>query len=109
MKISERVRIRFQNGAVQEVKNILSHTKVLPAQLTSTLGFLEIQKYIEGDLSAEQCQKLWAQADFSYSKRQITWWKKYGTVKWFEREDPEWSEKLTTCVLQKISKFTSIA
>jgi tRNA dimethylallyltransferase len=102
-KIKERVKIRFENGAVEEVKNILSHTKVLSPQLTTTLGFTEIQRFLAGELSAQQCQELWAQADFSYSKRQLTWWKKYGPVQWFEKEDPNWYKNFLASATQSLT------
>lgn len=97
-KIEQRVKARFKDGAVDEVRAVLhiaqEQEKKLPHQVESTLGFSEVKRYLNKEISADECQQLWVQADFGYSKRQLTWWKKYGAVKWFNREQPVWLEQL---------------
>lgn len=75
-RIEERVRRRFASGALQEVQNLLKLNLPENSQVITTLGVPEIQQYLEGTLSAEECQKLWSLHEFQYAKRQLTWWKK---------------------------------
>ena len=76
-RIAERVHKRFASGAVEEVKNILTLNLPNTSQVLTTLGVPEIMQYLEGTLSAEECQQLWALHEFQYAKRQVTWWKKH--------------------------------
>jgi len=75
-RIEERVQKRFTSGAVQEVQNLLKLNLPENSPVITTLGVLEIKQYLEGSLSDQECQKLWALHEFQYAKRQLTWWKK---------------------------------
>lgn len=73
--IEQRVADRFINGAVDEVKNLLALNLPPSAPVLKTLGVSEISQFVDGQLSAEECQQLWALHEFQYAKRQLTWWK----------------------------------
>lgn len=75
-RINLRVTERFIGGAVKEVKQLLKLDLPSSAPVLSTLGVPEITKFLQGELSAEECQKLWSLHEFQYAKRQLTWWKK---------------------------------
>ncbi len=100
-RIATRVADRFKNGAVAEVRAVLESGKTLTHQAMTTLGFAEIQKYLNHEVSEQECMELWTQADYSYSKRQLTWWKKYGAVTWFEKESPTWQQDVLNTFLQQ--------
>ena len=75
-RIEERVAKRFTSGAVQEVQNLLKLHLPENSPVLTTLGVPEIKQYLEGSLSEQECQQLWALHEFQYAKRQLTWWKK---------------------------------
>lgn len=75
-RIIQRVEKRFASGAIQEVENLLKHKLPASAPVLTTLGVPEIRSFLNGEISAENCQKLWALHEFQYAKRQLTWWKK---------------------------------
>ena len=75
-RIEQRVEKRFASGAIQEVENLLKHKLPASAPVLTTLGVPEIRSFLNGEVSAENCQKLWALHEFQYAKRQLTWWKK---------------------------------
>ncbi len=75
-RIKQRVEKRFASGAIQEVKNLLKLKLPASAPVLTTLGVPEIRSYLNGEISAENCQQLWALHEFQYAKRQMTWWKK---------------------------------
>lgn len=75
--IVTRVKERFESGAIDEVMWLLSQNLPLSLPVFSTLGVPEISRYVRGELSAEQCQELWALHEFQYAKRQVTWWKSH--------------------------------
>ncbi len=105
-KITKRVMDRFEHGAVQEVAQLLANAQEkntpLSPQAATTLGFAEIQRFLEHESTAEKCIELWVQADFGYSKRQLTWWKKYGSVSWINREATDWYTQLLEVFKTKI-------
>lgn len=74
-KITQRVSQRFQAGAVEEVKSLLSQKLDPSLPVMSTLGVVEIADYLAKKLDQSGCQKLWALHELQYARRQITWWK----------------------------------
>lgn len=103
-KILERVKARFSAGAVAEVQAILHAGHLISPQASTTLGFAQLTEYIVGKTPAEDCMAAWALADFQYSKRQLTWWKKENQVEWFDRSEADWLKKLEQSVLDRIVK-----
>lgn len=93
-KIKERVVSRFENGAVQEVEKILKFAKPISPQVQTTLGFFQIKEYVLKKITADECIVQWTQADISYSKRQITWWKHDKQVTWFDKNRDNWKQEL---------------
>lgn len=74
-KIEKRVKERFENGAIGEVKRLLSLDLSPTLPVMTTLGVPEITSYLKKEISAKECQKLWSLHEFQYAKRQLTWWK----------------------------------
>ncbi len=78
--IKQRVLFRFNNGAVNETKNILN--KYNPnLKSMSALGYKEIQSFIKKEINKMQLINLWSLHEFQYAKRQITWFKKVKNIK----------------------------
>lgn len=74
--ILQRVVERFDGGALQEVERLLALKLPSSTPVLTTLGVPEITQYLEGKISATECQQLWALHEFQYAKRQLTWWNK---------------------------------
>lgn len=83
-KISERVKERFDQGAILEVKKLEKQCKKSAYPVCSTLGVEEILEYLSGDINQEECQKKWALHEFQYAKRQLTWFKKQTNCIWLD-------------------------
>lgn len=76
-KVRQRVKKRFEQAKkeVQEQLVINKNAKNnLPA--FSSTGFMELQKFITGEIDEQKCLDLWQTAEIQYAKRQDTWWKK---------------------------------
>lgn len=91
-RIKQRVKLRFETGAVTEVKKLRSQkNKTLSSSAStpstwpalSSLGVKEINNYLDGVLSKEELFDMWSLHELQYARRQFTWWKKR-QVKWFE-------------------------
>ncbi|GAB4025993.1 MAG: tRNA (adenosine(37)-N6)-dimethylallyltransferase MiaA [Candidatus Microgenomates bacterium] len=81
--IRERVLARLNNGAIKETKNLLSKYGS-NNQGMSALGYLQIRKYLQGDISLEELVELWTTDELKYAKRQLMFFHKLNVV-WYDR------------------------
>ncbi len=87
-KIKQRVEERFENGAIDEVKNLVKHWGQVNDAIKTATGVREIKSYLDGEIDKEECLKLWSLREFQYAKRQITWWKKEEDIHWHYQKFP---------------------
>lgn len=82
--VEERVRARIQQGAIEETKNLLTqYNKDL--QSFSAIGYRSISRYLEGTVSEEEMIGHWVADELAYAKRQMTWFRKVPTIKWYDK------------------------
>lgn len=89
-RITARLKARFENGMVDEVKALLAKG-VPPARLKAYgLEYKFITLYLEGELSYEEMFRLLNTAIHQFAKRQMTWFRrmeKHGMkIHWIEGE-----------------------
>ena len=82
--IEKRVAERLKNSAIEEVIKILKmgYTKNDPG--LKTIGYQQIIKYLNKELTKEQAIDDWVNKEVQYSKRQLTFMKKDMNIKWRE-------------------------
>jgi len=82
--IINRVEERLKNGAVDEVKKILKmgYTKNDPG--LKTIGYQQIIKYLNKELTKEKAVEDWINKEVQYAKRQLTFMKKDKNIIWRE-------------------------
>ncbi len=99
-RIADRVRERWQGGAVAEVERLLStfgdqgNQAFLNRSVATATGVKEVAAYLNGELLVETCQQLWARRELQYVKRQLTWWKKQPEITWFNVAEADYQSKL---------------
>lgn len=79
-KINNRFDLMLEQGAIDEVKILLKKLKGLNMteyHISKTIGFNEIIKYLNNELSYDEIKNLVKQYSRNYAKRQITWFNKY--------------------------------
>ncbi len=75
-KISERLKIRLENGLIDEVKHILD-IGIPPKRLINLgLEYNFVTRYIQNELSYEEMFSQLEIAIFQFAKRQMTWFRK---------------------------------
>jgi tRNA dimethylallyltransferase len=79
-KINSRVDKMVENGLVEQAYDIY-HAKNLPA--LQTIGYRELFEFIEEKRSLEDAIELLKKNTRNFARRQITWFKRYKTTKWF--------------------------
>jgi|WetSurMetagenome_2_1015567.scaffolds.fasta_scaffold64844_2 tRNA dimethylallyltransferase len=80
-RINQRVDEMMSNGLLTEVKSLLPfrHLNAL-----NTVGYKELFEFFDGELTLAQAVENIKTNTRRYAKRQITWFKRDKTVKWFE-------------------------
>lgn len=89
-KIDERCEQMLQQGLLEEVK-FLYQWKDLPA--LKTIGYQEFFDYMEKKTSLPEAIKLFKQHSRNYAKRQMTWFRKDSSIRWFDANEKESAEK----------------
>jgi len=84
-RLNQRAIDQFENGMIEETKNIMKkYPKVTRSAFTS-FGYQEIRDYLAGDLSYDEALALNQKRNRNYAKRQLTWWRGRTDVNWLER------------------------
>ncbi|MDX5707843.1 tRNA dimethylallyltransferase, partial [Clostridioides difficile] len=87
--INMRVDIMLKNGLVEEVKKLLSMGFKKDMISMQGIGYKEILKYLDGEYTYEEAIEIIKRDSRRYAKRQITWFKRYKTAKWFDLDQYE--------------------
>ena len=80
LRIENRVDNMVSDGLVEEVKKLYQYKHL---NALNTVGYSEIFKYIDGDLSFEDAIDQIKSNTRKYSKRQMTWFKKNKEIIWY--------------------------
>jgi len=81
-RINKRVDLMMEQGLLDEVKSLLPYRDL---NALKTVGYTELFRYIDGDISLEQAVTDIKTNSRRYSKRQVTWFKRYDDFEWIER------------------------
>ncbi len=81
-RINQRVDDMLQAGLLEEVKTHIGNISV--AQSFQAIGYKELAKYLNGDMSYEEAVLLLKKNTRNYAKRQLTWTKRYESAVWFD-------------------------
>lgn len=79
-RIDQRMDIMIEQGLFEEAKKFLPFKELNALQ---TVGYQEIFPYLEGEYDYEEAVRLLKRNSRRYAKRQLTWFKKDESVKWF--------------------------
>ena len=74
-RVDHRTHLMMEDGAIEEVKNLLklNYNNSLP--IMKAHGVPEIQSYLNNEVSIEECISKIQQVTRNYVKRQHTWWR----------------------------------
>ncbi len=81
-RITKRVEVMFDSGAVEEVEYLIKKYGNQRSAF-NTPGFRPIEILINGEISEVEAKHLFAKADLDLAKKQIKWFKRYPEIKWF--------------------------
>ncbi len=99
-RINMRVDIMIEQGLVKEVKDLLNqgYTKDLTA--FKGLGYKEIIKYLEGEYDLNEAIRILKRDTRHYAKRQLTWFKRYSFINWYNLSNYSSKENLLKDIIK---------
>ena len=83
-KIDDRVDYMIKNGLLNEVKSLYKHKSL---NSLNTIGYNELFKYYDKKLSLDDSISLIKSNTRKYSKRQMTWFRKYKNINWISQTE----------------------
>ena len=96
-KKNNRVEVMFNLGLVDEVKNLIRKypdSKVL----NRAIGYKETIKYLNKEVSLEECKEEIKKNSRHYAKRQYTWFNNKNNVKWFNVDYDNFSNTINDVI-----------
>lgn len=108
-KLYERINMRvdkmIENGLIAEVANLLKmgYTKELTSM--QGIGYKEIIKYLEGELTLEESIELIKKGSRNYAKRQLTWFRRDSRIKWFNLDEYSNLDILVNQIVNYVEKI----
>jgi tRNA dimethylallyltransferase len=79
-RINQRVDKMMEAGLEAEARAVFSYKDM---NALRTVGYKELFDYFEGKITLERAVELIKQHSRNYAKRQLTWWRKDESIRWF--------------------------
>ncbi|RKD27717.1 tRNA dimethylallyltransferase [Caminicella sporogenes DSM 14501] len=98
-RINKRVDIMFDMGLVDEVANLLSMGLTEDDISMKGIGYKEVIGYINGEYSLEVAKELVKRNTRRYAKRQLTWFRRYDDIKWYNIIEKSDENKLVSDII----------
>ncbi len=83
-RINKRVELMIKEGLLGEVENLLKMGYDKSLTSMKGIGYEEVIKYFEGELSLEEAINLIKQKSRRLAKRQLTWFRRNKDIKWID-------------------------
>lgn len=107
-RVNQRVDIMINNGLIEEVKKLidLGYSEDLVA--FKGLGYKEIISYLKGDCSLVEAIEILKRDTRRYAKRQLTWFKRYENMRWYNLSDYTSNQKLIDNIVEYLEGHFNI-
>lgn len=99
-RIDRRVEGMFKNGALKEAKKLLALKLSRTAEVA--IGLREIKGYLDGLYDLEEAKRLMQRNSRHYAKRQLTWFRKDGRIRWIKIKGSEQARDIARRILKEI-------
>jgi tRNA dimethylallyltransferase len=87
-RVDQRIEVMFENGFVEEVRNLLAKGYFPTLPTMSAIGYRECVSVIKGELTEEQAKAKIRRATRVYVRRQANWFKESDpNIHWFKVEE----------------------
>lgn len=83
-RIDKRVEERLKQGALEEAKNLFENYEKLSQQVKDANGYKQLFSFLKNEIDMDEAIYRWKISEYKHAKNQMTWFKKYGNVSWFD-------------------------
>lgn len=101
-RINSRVDKMIELGLVDEVRSLLDQGLDKNSQSLKAIGYKEVISYLEGEIEYSEMIDLIKKNSRHYAKRQLTWFRSDGRIKWFDRESDNLLEEIESYIDSKL-------
>ena len=101
-RINRRVDIMMENGLLDEAKSLFSGE--YSATAVNSIGCKEMKPFLDGEKSLSECVEKLKMSTRHYAKRQLTWFRRNESVKWFY-PDKQNEDELYSQIIEYINDF----
>lgn len=103
-RIDARVEERLKNGALEEAELLFNNYDYLVSQVKDANGYKQLFSYLKKEISFDEAIYRWKISEYHHAKNQMTWFRKYGNVEWFDITEKEYGKKIDS----RIKSFLAI-
>lgn len=104
-RINKRVDLMIERGLIDEVKNLKSMGYTKDMQSMKGIGYKELIRYLEGDISLDEAVYLIKKGSRNYAKRQLTWFRKDERVIWVNKDEFTSNEEIVNYIINILSNL----
>ena len=84
IRIDKRVSDRITGGALEEAEKLFENYENLSSQVKNANGYKQLFQFLKKEISFEEAIYRWKISENRHAKNQMTWFRKYGNVEWFD-------------------------
>jgi tRNA dimethylallyltransferase len=99
-RINKRVELMLSRGLIDEVKHLLDQGYDQSLNALNTVGYKEVFDYLRGNQSYEEMVELLKQNTRRFAKRQLTWFRRDGRIKWIKVDETTSLERIADTVVR---------
>jgi len=88
-RIHDRTMSRMKNGMIEEAKNLYANAISYERMRELGLEYRYLADFLENKITEKQLIDSIITKDWQYARRQKTWWRKDGRIKWFHPKEIE--------------------
>lgn len=101
-RINKRVDKMIDLGLVDEVRSLLDEGLDKDSQSLKAIGYKEVISYLDDEIEYSEMVDLIKKNSRHYAKRQLTWFRRDGRIKWFDRESDSLLEEIEGYINSKL-------
>jgi len=102
VRINKRVDIMLEDGLLEEVTNLKEMGLNESNTSMQGIGYKEVIPYLNGMYDKETMVSLLKQNSRRYAKRQMTWFRRYDDIHWFDYDNYETYEEMKNAIIQLV-------
>lgn len=103
-RINRRVDILMEQGLLDEVRSLVEMGLTFDDISMKGIGYKELISHLNGEYDLEEAVRLIKRNTRHFAKRQMTWFRRYEDMKWFNVSEYENDEKCLEDILKWLSR-----